>query len=204
MRARRERHRRHANPFSIRGEASPIDLRVIYKREAPLALDIGFGDGRFTRALAQQHPEWNVLGLEIRPHLVELLLDGTTPPNLHAIKANATSQLDALLPDGSVAFAALNFPDPWYKRRHHKRRVLNLAWLDMLGRKLRRGARFHYVSDYFPGAEAALKVLSTHAAFAPASAAGFLATSTTGFLTEREEIHMQRGDAIYRLCYERR
>src|SRR6478609_1711806 len=110
----RQRHRRHANPFTLRGPIGVPDWQAIYGREAPFAIDVGCGPGRFVWGLARLHPEWNVLGLEIRAHLVAETLAGAREAgltNVHALVANANLHLSALLPPASVAFVSVNFPD---------------------------------------------------------------------------------------------
>ncbi|MDP7040604.1 MAG: tRNA (guanosine(46)-N7)-methyltransferase TrmB, partial [Myxococcota bacterium] len=140
---KRQRFRRHANPFSMPKAISVPDWQSIYERRAPMALDIGFGQGEFILSLAQKHPQWNVLGIEIREHLVENLLTMAQEAecsNLHALVANANIHLETLIPNHCLEFVSINFPDPWFKRRHHKRRVLSKDWLVTLLKKVRPGA----------------------------------------------------------------
>ena len=202
---RKERHRLHANPFNIRGPLMAPDWPRHFGRTAPFALDIGFGDGRFTLALARQHPEWDVIGLEIRQHLVDTLLKeaaGARVTNLAALVANASIHLSALVPDASVAFVAVNFPDPWYKARHHKRRVVKAEWLPSLSAKLQRGAELHAMTDYEPVAREILALLDAAPGFVNEAGRGMFApASTTGLTTEREVTHLARGEPIFRLGY---
>lgn len=201
---RRRRHRQHGNPFNIRGPIELPNWEEVFGRAAPFAIDVGFAQGRFPVELARQHPQWNVLGLEIRDFWVEQLNDAARESNLRnlrAILANANSHLAELVPNESVIFVSVNFPDPWFKKRHRKRRVVNREWLDLIARKLMPKGELHYVSDYGPAAEEALELLREHPAFVGEDR--FLETSTTGILTEREITHQQRGEPIYRLLYRR-
>ena len=206
--AMKVRHRLHANPFNIRGPIAAPDWPAIFGRRAPFALDIGFGDGRFTVELARRHPEWDVIGLEIRQHLVDGLLEAGRSAklaNLHALLANANLQLDGLLPEASVAFVAVNFPDPWFKNRHKKRRVVNPDWVRLILPKLLPRAEIHAATDYEPGARQILEVLDAEPALDNLDGHGaFAAESTTGILTEREITHTKRGEPIYRVRYRRR
>ncbi len=199
------RHRKHANPFSVRGPLAAPELASAFARAAPLALDVGFGEGGFLLALAQAHPEWNVLGLEIRPHLVEELnarAKAAGLGNAVAVLANANLHLHELVPDRSVAFVAVNFPDPWYKKRHQKRRVVNPEWLVGLEPKLVPGAELHAMSDYQPIAEQIRRTLEANPRFCNLDGAGtFAPASTTGIVTEREAKHQRRGEPIYRLRF---
>lgn len=201
----RQRHRKHANPFSFRDAVAAPDWSAIYDRPAPLALDVGFGAGGFLLELARRHPEWNVLGLEIRPHLVEDAVAAARQEglrNLHAVLANANMHLQDLVPDGAVSFVAVNFPDPWYKTRHHKRRVVRPEWLEVLTTKLAPGAEVHAMSDYEPIAAEMLQVLEGCAGLVNLAGPGRLASeSTTGIMTEREIKHLGRGEPVYRMHF---
>ncbi|MBI5511195.1 MAG: tRNA (guanosine(46)-N7)-methyltransferase TrmB [Deltaproteobacteria bacterium] len=203
--SRRPRHRLHANPFNVRGAVSVPDWRATYGRTAPFALDVGFGDGRFTLALARSHPEWNVLGLEIRQHLVDDLLQRARTAavaNVWAMLANANTHLGELVGARSVVFVAVNFPDPWFKKRHQKRRVVSAAWLAALAPKLADGAEVHVMTDFAPVGHEALRVLGAAPGFENRSdTGGFSAESTTGLQSERELTHMKRGEPIYRLHF---
>jgi tRNA (guanine-N7-)-methyltransferase len=199
------RHRRHANPFTIRGPIEVPEWSSLFGRTAPMALDIGCGPGMFALELAKQNPQWNVVGLEIRRHLTDHLnacahQEGVS--NVCGFYANANVHLDVLVPDQSVVFASINFPDPWYKKRHHKRRVVQKEWLQLLHRKMMPGAYVHTMTDYAPiGADMHDVFLSTPG-FVASRRDGFLESSTTGIVSERELKHMSRGETIYRMKYE--
>lgn len=200
----RKRHRIHANPFSIRGDVDPVDVQNVFESHAPLALDIGCGQGWFALELAKAHPEWNVLGIEIREHLVkqvQQLAKEHALNNLWAVFANANTHLSGLIPDRSVLFVSLNFPDPWFKKRHHKRRVLTSAWLGVLCNKMIPGAEIHVTTDYAPLAKDMLQVLSNTPDFANLHASHFAKNSTTGILSKRERTHLERGNQVYRLHF---
>ena len=205
MSKKRIRHRKHANAFTVRAPIAPPDWEAIYGRRAPLALDVGCGAGMFTVELARQHPEWNVLGMEIRPHLIESVKKTAAEAgrdNVHAILANANRHTSALFPERSIAFVAVNFPDPWFKKRHHKRRVIRDEWLECLLPKLQAGAELHVATDYAALAEDILELLEQRNELRNLAGPGtFAAHSTTGIRTERELKHQQRGDPIYRLHY---
>jgi tRNA (guanine-N7-)-methyltransferase len=200
-----KRHRRHANPFTVRHDMTHITLGSLFDRDAPVALDVGCGPGRFVAELALAHPEWNVLGLEIRPHLVvatEQALQEAGVSNGRGLLANANLHLPSLLPAGSVQFLSVNFPDPWYKKRHHKRRVVQLDWLEALRPALKVGAEVHAMSDYLPVAEHMREAFALMAGLQNLYPGESWPTeSTTGLTTEREQTHMGRGEPIYRMAY---
>jgi tRNA (guanine-N7-)-methyltransferase len=204
MMAARHRYRQHGNPFSLRGPIELPDARGIFGRDAPMALEVGFGRGAFLLELARRHPEWNVLGLEIRRHLVDELnatAEGLGIANARAVLANANEHLEALVPKSSVVMVTLNFPDPWYKKRHHKRRVVRPEWLSLLGAHLRDGAEIHVMTDYAPLAREIRTVCEAQGLENLDGPGNYAAQSTTSIVSERERTHQRRGEPIYRLRF---
>jgi tRNA (guanine-N7-)-methyltransferase len=201
----RSRHRMHGNPFNIRGPVDVPDWTVHFGRSAPFAVDIGFAQGAFLLELARRHPEWNVVGLEIRRHFVDeanaqAALEGLQ--NVHAVLANANVHLDQLVPPASVAFVSVNFPDPWYKTRHHKRRVVRPEWATVLATRMAAGGELHAMTDYEPVAREILAVMEATPGFRNLDGEGSLAAeSTTGIESERERTHKKRGEPIYRVRF---
>ena len=202
---RRRRFRQHGNPFNIRGPIAIPDWLAIFGRAAPLALDIGCGWGSFPLELARRHPEWNVVGLEIRGHLVETLnteAKALGVPNVCGVLANANSHLLDLVPPRSLAFVSINFPDPWYKKRHQKRRVVRPEWVTVLATRLRNGAEIHAMTDYEPVAREIRQTFEAAPGFVNFDGAGQLAAqSTTAIKSEREQTHERRGEPIYRVRF---
>ena len=212
--APQRRHRRHANPLAMRLAVTPIDPDALFGRRAPLALDVGCGPGLFVVQLAEAKPDHNVLGLEIRAHLVQATREAIAAQNearaaenkaplyAEATVANANLHLAELLPDACIGFVSVNFPDPWYKKRHHKRRVLNEQFLAVLRPKLLAGAELHVMTDYLPIAEAmgaTLRAASDFVCMHPD--APYAPHSTTHLTSEREQTHLRRGEPIYRMAY---
>jgi len=201
----RSRHRIHANPFSV-PKPDPIpNWDKTFGRKAPIALEIGFGIGGFLLDLGAKHPELNVLGIEIRQHFVNGVLKQAASrelSNVQAIVANVNRDLDELLEDQSVSFVSVNFPDPWFKKRHHKRRVIQTDFLDILVRKMVPGGVFHLMTDFTPIGEDSLEIFEERMDFENLEGPGkFASESTTGIMSEREVTHMRRGDPISRLHY---
>lgn len=203
--ARRKRHRQHGNPFTVRGPLAVPDWEMVFGRRAPFALEVGFGGGAFLLELARRHPEWNVLGLEIRRHFVETVNAAAAAlglSNMFAVLANANEHLSTLVPPASTAWVTVNFPDPWYKKRHHKRRVVRADWVATLATVLAPGAEVHLMTDYEPVARETRAIFEAHSAFENLDGRGrFAATSTTGIESERERTHLRRGEPIYRLRF---
>jgi len=200
------RHRRHANPFNFRQSLTPVNLDEIFKRKAPVEVEIGFGKGQFLLTLAKQRPDFNYVGLEIRPFLVEQVQARAKIlelSNVHTIHCNANTALNQLFKEQSIARFYVNFPDPWFKKRHTKRRVINLDTARMIKSLLAPGGEIHVMTDYEPIAIDMLQSLE-QAGFRNLKEPGRMAdTSTTGISSEREDWHMSQKDPIYRFSLAR-
>lgn len=141
-------------------EATGLDLAGIFPRRAPLILDIGFGDGEALALQAQQEPSLNFLGIEVhRPGVGSLLrkLAAVEVDNVRVLVADAGEVLRAL-PDGALAGVQLYFPDPWPKKRHHKRRLLQAPFVALVARKLQPHGLLHVATDWDEYAQHVLSV----------------------------------------------
>ena len=145
-----------------------LDLDAIFGRRAPRTLEIGFGNGDHLAALAARHPERDFLGIEVhRPGVGRLLLSceaqGST--NVRAICRDAVEVLDLCLPPASVDEVLLLFPDPWHKKRHHKRRIVQAPFIALVAKVLAPGGLFRLATDWEPYAEDMLARLNAAAEF---------------------------------------
>jgi tRNA (guanine-N7-)-methyltransferase len=141
----RVRVHQHVNPLSpfYRQEPKPIDIETVFADpELPLLLDIGCARGRFLFRMAQAESEWNYLGVEIREPLVDeanRIAGEHELTNLHYAFCNAMLWLDKLIegiPDGILQAVTIQFPDPWFKKKHAKRRMVNRDLVDTIAAKL--------------------------------------------------------------------
>jgi tRNA (guanine-N7-)-methyltransferase len=154
---------------------APLDLDALFGRAAPRILEIGIGDGESLLALAAAHPERDYLGVEVhRPGIGHCLLgiasSGIT--NVRLLSHDAVEVLEQRLPDASLDEVLLYFPDPWPKKRHHKRRIVQPGFAGLVARKLKPGATFRLATDWAPYAEHMLEVLRGSPSFANASPTG--------------------------------
>ncbi len=161
--------------FGIEQGDKILDLDTIFGRTAPRILEIGFGNGESLAEIAKNHPENDYLGIEVhRPgvgHLLQLIEEqGLT--NLRVMSEDAVEIMEQQIPDGSLDALYLFFPDPWHKKKHHKRRQVNPSWAQLVRRKLKLGGRLHMATDWEHYAEWMLEVLS--------GAEGFRNTSESG------------------------
>ncbi|MGY6274409.1 tRNA (guanosine(46)-N7)-methyltransferase TrmB [Methylomonas sp. MgM2] len=143
-----------------------LNLSRAFGREAPLIVEIGFGNGASLADMAAANPDLNYLGIEVhRPgvgHLI-MLLQERDIGNVRIYHHDAIEILEQKIPDRSIAGVHLFFPDPWHKRRHHKRRIVRPSFLALLNEKLMPGAYFHAATDWQNYAETMLAILSADA-----------------------------------------
>jgi tRNA (guanine-N7-)-methyltransferase len=205
------RVREHVNPLSDRYQipATPPNWAEIYADlTQPLHLDIGCGRGRFLLQMAQEVPAWNFLGLEIREPLVEQALTwrqdlGLT--NLHYLFCNANNSLRPILdtlPGGSLHQVTIQFPDPWFKRRHQKRRVVQPEMVAELAAALVPGGTVFLQSDVLEVVAEMRDRFQEHPAFRLETET-WLPVNPMPVPTERESSTLERGEPVYRTLFTR-
>ena len=147
----------------------PLDVAGCYGRDTgPLEVDLGCGKGRFLLARAAAHPETAFLGVELKAGRVEKVERKARKAglsNVRLLHADACYAVSYLLPPASVAVYYLFFPDPWPKRRHHRRRLFDPVFLDALDRTLVPEGRLHVATDFPDYYEAIRNTLARDARF---------------------------------------
>ena len=149
----------------------PLDLRASFGRDAPAVMEIGFGDGEVLLETAARHPDWNCIGVEVHePGIGHCLLgiEQRELANVRLINADAIDVLDGWLAPASLARVHLFFPDPWHKKRHHKRRLVQPAFVDRIARVVEPGGWLRMATDWAPYAEHMLEVMQGRSDFSPA------------------------------------
>ena len=137
--------------FGIAFEESACDLASHFGREAPTWLEIGFGNGDVLISVAQAHPDINLIGVEVHSAGVGhalLAIDHRQLDNIRLIQHDAMEVLQHMLTDSSIDKIMLLFPDPWHKKRHHKRRIVQKEFLDSVSRVLKPGGILHCATDW--------------------------------------------------------
>ena len=150
-------------PFS----PTPLDLDRLFGRAAPRILEIGFGMGETTAAIAQEHPGNDYLGIEVHTPGVGSLLKRIAElhlANLRIIQHDAVEVVEHMIAPAVLDGVHLFFPDPWPKKRHHKRRLIQPAFVALLASRMKRGARVHACTDWEEYARQMLEVLSAEPA----------------------------------------
>ncbi|BAV32511.1 tRNA (guanine-N7)-methyltransferase [Sulfuricaulis limicola] len=149
--------------YGIPEGQAPLDWRSVFGRRAQVVLEIGFGNGEALAAAAAAHPEINYLGIEVhRPGAGSLLrrIETGAMENVRLMLGDAKEILEQRVADGSLTGVHLFFPDPWPKKRHHKRRLVQPDFAALVTRKLAPGGYFHLATDWPAYAEHMEVVLS--------------------------------------------
>jgi tRNA (guanine-N7-)-methyltransferase len=187
---------------------APWEMSQCFGRTAPLTVEIGFGNGDHLAAAAIAHPERNYLGVEVhRPGVGRLLLQaeqhGIT--NLRVACADAVEVIRDALPPGSVDEIIIFFPDPWPKKRHHKRRLIQPEFAALLARALRSGGSLRLATDWADYAQHMLTVLDAEPQLINvAGAGGTVPRPADRALTRFETRGMKLGHRVSDFEYRRR
>lgn len=142
--------------------AVALDTRALFGTDRPMVLDIGFGNGEALAALAHSHPQRIYLGIEVhRPGVGQLLmrLEAEGIDNVRVYCADAVEVLERCIAPASLQGVQLYFPDPWPKKRHHKRRLVNPEFAALVASRLTAGGFFHAATDWEDYARQMLQVL---------------------------------------------
>jgi tRNA (guanine-N7-)-methyltransferase len=161
--------------WGIEPGGGELDFAATFGNAGPVILEIGFGNGDATWRMAEAEPQHNFLAVEVhRPGVGRLLLslEQRGIGNVRVVCADAVQVLREWVPPGSLDGVRIYFPDPWPKQRHHKRRILQAAFVDLLAARMRSGAILHLATDWAPYAEHMLEVLHGSGRFANLSPAG--------------------------------
>ncbi|HNR23203.1 MAG TPA: tRNA (guanosine(46)-N7)-methyltransferase TrmB [Steroidobacteraceae bacterium] len=188
--------------------STALDLDAIFGRHAPRTLEIGFGNGDHLASLAARHPERDYLGIEVhRPGVGRLLLscEAQGSRNVRAICRDAIEVLEQCLAPASIDEVLLLFPDPWHKKRHHKRRIVQPPFVAAVARVLACGGVFRLATDWEPYAMQMLEVLDASAEFDNLVPGGGFAPRDPERAATRFERRGERlGHGVWDLAYRRR
>ena len=188
--------------------AAPLDLDAVFGRRAPRSLEIGFGNGDNLLALAAAHPERDFIGVEVHRAGVGHLLLGAEAAglaNLRVICHDAVEVLEHAIAPAALDEVLILFPDPWHKKRHHKRRLVQPAFVALLASRLAPGGRLQLATDWEPYAQQMLEVVGASADFVNlAGASGYMPRPAWRALTRFERRGQRLGHGVRDLSFERR
>lgn len=186
--------------------AQALDFDALFGRTAPRFVEIGCGMGEATAAIAQAHPENDYLGIEVHlPGVGSLLklIDQLELGNLRVLRHDAVEVLQSMIPLGSLAGIHIYFPDPWPKKRHHKRRLIQRPFVELLASRLEPGGYLHCATDWQDYAEQMLAVLTAEPLLEN-TAAGFALRPPWRPQTKFERRGLALGHGVWDLLFHRR
>ncbi|MGM9491911.1 tRNA (guanosine(46)-N7)-methyltransferase TrmB [Ideonella sp. YS5] len=189
-------------PFS----SSPLDLPATYGRQAPLVLEIGFGMGAATAEIAAARPETDFLGVEVHTPGVGALLKRIGEmelANLRIVQHDAVQVVEQMIAPASLSGVHVFFPDPWHKKKHNKRRLVQPPFVALLASRLAPGGYLHCATDWQPYAEQMLEVLSAEPTLVN-TAEGYAPRPDYRPLTKFEARGLKLGHGVWDLVFKRK
>lgn len=182
-----------------------VDWDVIFGRKAPRYLEIGFGMGGATAEIARNHPANDYIGIEVhRPGVGNLLklVEQEALTNLRLMSHDAVDVVNQMIAPGSLDGILIFFPDPWHKKRHHKRRLIQPEFVQMLASRLKPGGTIHCATDWENYAEQMLEVLSADASLEN-TVTGYAARPAYRPLTKFENRGLKLGHGVWDLVFQK-
>jgi tRNA (guanine-N7-)-methyltransferase len=197
--------------FVLPFQPEPLDAQQVFGRRVPLVVEIGFGMGQATAHIAAARPDTDFIGIEVHTPGVGALLKligEQALTNLRIVQHDAVEVLAQMVAPGSLAGVHVFFPDPWHKKKHHKRRLIQPAFVAALVSRLAPGGYLHCATDWQPYAEQMLAVLSAEPGLRNTAAA---AATDTGYaerpayrpLTKFEARGLRLGHGVWDLVFKR-
>ena len=192
--------------YALAYSPQTIDFAVAFGRAAPTILEIGCGMGETTVAIAQAHPQNDYLGIEVHsPGVGSLLklIEEKHVANIRIIQHDAVDVVEQMIRPESLAGIHIFFPDPWPKKRHHKRRLIQPRFVQLIVSRLRPGGYIHLATDWQDYAEQMLNVLA-HEPLLENTAAGFAPRPEYRPLTKFEQRGVKLGHGVWDLLFLRK
>ena len=192
--------------FGLLIENGLIQEELVFGRQAPRFLEIGFGSGQSLLALAKAHPEIDFIGVETHKPGVGALFLGIQQENLTNIRVYYQDVIDVLekaIPEGILDGVQIFFPDPWPKRRHHQRRLIQTEFIHLIVAKLKPGGLLYLATDWEDYAKHMLQVLSQETRLQNMAGAGQFATRSPHrpILTKFERRAVREGRKVWELSF---
>lgn len=201
QRALQELGPRFVLPFA----RAPLDYAQVFGRQAPVVLEIGFGMGDATAAIAQARPDTDFIGVEVHTPGVGALLRHIGErglSNLRIVQHDAVEVLEHMVAPASLAGVHIFFPDPWHKKRHHKRRLIQPGFVARLVSRLAPGGYLHCATDWEPYAQQMLQVLGDEPGLRN-TVAGYAPRPDYRPLTKFEQRGVRLGHGVWDLLFQR-
>lgn len=197
---------RHLLP--VEGLPCPWDAEALFGRRAALEVEVGSGKGLFLQGAGMAHPERDFLGIELAAKYARLTAARVARlglANVRVVSGDALRVFAEMLPDRGVSAVHVYFPDPWWKKRHHKRRVMTERFVADVARVLAVGGALHFWTDVEEYFQSTLALIATGGAFSSAEEESAReAEHDLDYRTHFERRMRQAGEAVYRARFVRR
>ncbi|MCX7065605.1 MAG: tRNA (guanosine(46)-N7)-methyltransferase TrmB [Proteobacteria bacterium] len=194
--------------YQVSTSATSVCWETLFGRAAPLCMEVGFGMGHALLATAQQHPEWNCIGVEVyRPGIGALLnaLDAAQLENVRIVEGDARAVLADSVEPASLHRVMVFFPDPWPKSKHHKRRLVNAEFAALVASRLAADGELLLASDWEHYAQGMQAVLDAEPDLENLAGTGhFVARNDERPTTRFEARGLRLGHQVWDLAYRRR
>lgn len=191
--------------YGVDFDGTAIDLDAVFGRTAPRVVEIGFGNGENLLALAERHPERDFLGVEVHAAGIGRVLKAVSEnaiTNIRIVRHDAVEVFETGLAPGSVDEILVFFPDPWPKSRHHRRRLIQPEFVQLLARALTADGVLRLATDWEPYAQHMIEVLDASPALVNVAGAGrFVPRPDARPVTKFERRGERLGHAIFDLEY---
>ncbi len=192
--------------FGLDIEAGLVDRQAVFGRSAELVFEIGFGMGDSLSAMALQHPDRDYIGIDVHPPGIGTLLReirDSNITNLRVMQGDAVQVLENCFTDNILDRIQIFFPDPWHKKRHHKRRMIQPPFVEVLAQKLKMGGVLHLATDWEKYAEQMMEVMSASPRFRNLAGAGCFALEHERVETKFERRGRRLGHGVWDLLFEK-
>ncbi|MBT8119343.1 MAG: tRNA (guanosine(46)-N7)-methyltransferase TrmB [Gammaproteobacteria bacterium] len=184
-----------------------LDFKTLFDNDNEVILEIGFGNGESLLQQAITQPQYNFIGIEVHaPGVGHLIHEAQTRDvhNIRVIRHDAVEVLQQQIADASITQLQLFFPDPWHKKRHHKRRIMKPAFIELVNQKLKTGGFFHMATDWQHYAEQMLEEMDNSDRFRNISGQGnYSKTRGARCETKFERRGIRLGHGVWDLIYEK-
>lgn len=197
----------HADDFVVDYRPTVLDTRSLFGNGKPLTVEIGFGMGDSLLTMASDSPDTNFIGIEVhRPGIGKLLLGIVRQglDNIRIINHDASEVMTHCFAEASLDRILIFFPDPWHKKRHHKRRLVQPAFAELLATRLKPGGILHAATDWQPYAEQMLAVLEQNSRLRNGAGPGNFGSPGDRPSTKFEKRGKRLGHGVWDLQFIRR
>ncbi len=192
--------------YGIERDETQLELENLLGRKASVTLEIGFGDGVSLAKMAEEAPEKDFVGIEVhRPGVGRLLhlINEQGLTNVRGMDDDAVEIIKHRIPERSLDCVQLFFPDPWHKKRHNKRRIVQPDFVSLIASRLKQGGVFHMATDWEPYAEHMAEIMEASAEFVSLFGSLFSDKPETRPITKFERRGLKLGHGVWDLLYKK-